>query len=74
MKLEKLDFLQDNAFFHEVYGQWSGHGFGVMLILESPEEELHKWVRFIEEDTNRVEVLDPDLYDLYLDVETEDEY
>jgi hypothetical protein len=66
--------LNDDAYFHEVYGDWSGHGWGKMLVFENPTEEFRKWVLFRDEETNRVDIIDPDLYELFLEKGNDESY
>lgn len=63
--------MANKGFFHEVYGIWPGHGFGIMLVYEIPYEHISKWVLFRDEDSNKVEILEPALYEIYLNGQEE---
>lgn len=67
-----IDKREHPGYYHEVYGSWAGHGYGNMLIYVY-EDRHEKWVLFVDEDTSRVDIIDPYLYELYLEFGNQEE-
>ena len=68
-----LEINEHPGYFHEVYGFWSGHGYGTMLIYVY-EDRQEKWVLFVDEESQGVDIIDPHLYELYLEYGNEEVY
>lgn len=66
--------LNENEYFVQEQGFFPGHGEGFLIIYRNDQEDLQKWVFFRDAVSNRVEIIDPDLYELYLDVGNQEIY
>jgi hypothetical protein len=66
--------LNEEGYFREIHGEFAGHGFGSMVLFENPTEEFRKWVLFRDEETNRVDIIDPDLYELFLEKGNDEDF